>query len=193
VPWRALPSRDLVKHLEKLKGLGLVFRYETDRQQVYSAHPFLRDFFRNLLQTQPESVHQARARSIRRQAIAAFRHAPEWGGVLAFNEFGFGTVALKPTPWGIVPKGEWTDHEDRLAAEWLQKQGRTLPPHIGLGAVPRAPRLPLGMGVQEGGLIHSFSDVPRVGSGSVPNHRRWNFAVVPLVLSFPFGLCTNNL
>src|SRR5690349_19671772 len=31
--------------------------------------------------------------------------------------------SLKPTPWGIVPKGEWTDHEDRLAAEWLQKQG----------------------------------------------------------------------
>ena len=31
-------------------------------------------------------------------AIAAFRHSPEWGGVLAFNEFAFGTVALKPTP-----------------------------------------------------------------------------------------------
>ncbi len=44
--------------------------------------------------------------------IAAFRHAPEWGGVLAFNEFGFGTVVLKPAPWGFVPKGEWTDHED---------------------------------------------------------------------------------
>src|SRR5260370_23246972 len=55
--------------------------------------------------------------SVRRRA--AFRHAPEWGGVLAFNEFGHGTVALKPTPWGVVPKGEWTDHEDRLAAEWL--------------------------------------------------------------------------
>jgi hypothetical protein len=24
---------------------------------------------------------------------------------------------------GIVPKGEWRDHEDCLAAEWLQKQG----------------------------------------------------------------------
>ncbi|HKE23925.1 MAG TPA: hypothetical protein VKB88_16280 [Bryobacteraceae bacterium] len=48
-------------------------------------------------------------------AIVAFRHAPDWGGVLAFHEFAFGTVALKPTPWGIVPKGEWTDHEDRLA------------------------------------------------------------------------------
>lgn len=56
-------------------------------------------------------------------AIAAFRHAPECGGVLAFNEFGFGTVVLKPAPWGVVPKGEWTDHEDRLAAEWLQRQG----------------------------------------------------------------------
>jgi len=32
-------------------------------------------------------------------------------------------VALKPAPWGVVPKGEWTDHEDRLAAEWLQRQG----------------------------------------------------------------------
>src|SRR5262249_44935898 len=56
-------------------------------------------------------------------AIAAFRHAPDWGGVLAFNEFAFGTVALKPAPWGVVIKGEWTDHEDRLAADWLQKQG----------------------------------------------------------------------
>src|SRR5437763_13971383 len=56
-------------------------------------------------------------------ALAAFRHAPEWGGVLALNEFGCGTVVLKPTPWGVVSKGEWTDHEDRLAAEWLQRQG----------------------------------------------------------------------
>lgn len=57
------------------------------------------------------------------KAIVAFRQAPEWGGVLAFKEFGLGTVVLRPTPWGIVPKGEWTDHEDRLAAEWLQRQG----------------------------------------------------------------------
>jgi hypothetical protein len=42
---------------------------------------------------------------------------------VAFNEFAFGTVVLKPAPWGVVPKGEWTDHEDRLAAEWLQRQG----------------------------------------------------------------------
>lgn len=73
-------------------------------------------------------------------AIAAFRHAPEWGGVLAFNEFGFGTVALKPTPWGVVPKGEWTDHDDRLAAEWLQKQGILVSVEVAGQAVQTAAR-----------------------------------------------------
>jgi hypothetical protein len=54
-----LADHQLVKHLERLKTLGLVFRYETDRQVVYSAHPFLREFFRNLLGTKPESVHES--------------------------------------------------------------------------------------------------------------------------------------
>ena len=45
-----LADRQLTIHLERLRGLGLVFRYDTDGQIVYSAHPFLRDFFRNLLE-----------------------------------------------------------------------------------------------------------------------------------------------
>jgi tetratricopeptide (TPR) repeat protein len=54
-----LSDHQLVKHLERLKALGLVFRYETDRQAIYSAHPFLREFFRDLLGTKPESVHES--------------------------------------------------------------------------------------------------------------------------------------
>lgn len=54
-----LKDQQLAKHLERLKELGLVFRYETDRQAVYSAHPFLRDFFRTLLSTKPEAVHES--------------------------------------------------------------------------------------------------------------------------------------
>jgi hypothetical protein len=73
-------------------------------------------------------------------AIAAFRHAPEWGGVLAFNEFGLGTVVLKPAPWGVVLKGEWTDHEDRLAAEWLQRQGILVSVDVAGQAVQTAAR-----------------------------------------------------
>jgi hypothetical protein len=79
---------------------------------------------KDLLRSKPPMNNgEGRILPVLANAIAAFRHAPEWGGVLAFNEFGFGTVALKPTPWGVVPKGEWTDHDDRRAAEWLQKQG----------------------------------------------------------------------
>jgi predicted P-loop ATPase len=84
--------------------------------------------------------HQGRILPVLANAIAAFRHAPEWGSVLAFNEFAFGTVALKPTPWGIVPKGEWTDHEDRLAAEWLQKQGILVSVDVAGQAVQTAAR-----------------------------------------------------
>ena len=79
---------------------------------------------KDLLRSKPPmNTTEGRILPVLANAIAAFRHAPEWGGVLAFNEFGCGTVVLKPTPWGIVPKGEWTDHEDRLAADWLQRQG----------------------------------------------------------------------
>ncbi|MCX6620333.1 MAG: bifunctional DNA primase/polymerase, partial [Acidobacteria bacterium] len=57
-------------------------------------------------------------------AITALRLAPEWSGVLGFNEFSLGTVALKPAPWdGAGAGGEWTDHEDRVTANWLQHQG----------------------------------------------------------------------
>jgi tetratricopeptide (TPR) repeat protein len=52
-------DQQLVKHLERLRVLGLVFRYESDQLAVYSAHPFLREFFRNLLGSKPESFHEA--------------------------------------------------------------------------------------------------------------------------------------
>jgi tetratricopeptide (TPR) repeat protein len=68
-----LSDRELVRHLERLKGLGLVFRYETDRRAVYSAHPFLRDFFRHLLMTKPESVHE----SVRARLAPSLEARPE--------------------------------------------------------------------------------------------------------------------
>jgi predicted P-loop ATPase len=55
-------------------------------------------------------------------AITALRLAPEWQGLLAYDEFRLNVVATKPTPWGAFPKTGWTDQEDRLTAEWLQRQ-----------------------------------------------------------------------
>lgn len=62
-------------------------------------------------------------RALLANAVTALREAPEWRGVLAFDEFSLSTVLRQPPPWGHTPiAAEWTDHEDRLAADWLQHQ-----------------------------------------------------------------------
>jgi Virulence-associated protein E len=57
-------------------------------------------------------------------AVTAFREAPEWAGVLGYDEFACNVVALKAPPWGKL--GPWTDQEDRLANIWLQREGITV-------------------------------------------------------------------
>jgi len=54
-----LSEQNLVTHLERLKNLGLVFRYQTNQRILYSAHPFLRDFFRRNLSAKAESIHES--------------------------------------------------------------------------------------------------------------------------------------
>jgi hypothetical protein len=54
---------------------------------------------KDLLRSKPPmSTTEGRILPVLANAIAAFRHAPEWGSVLAFDEFAWGTVALKPAP-----------------------------------------------------------------------------------------------
>jgi Virulence-associated protein E-like domain len=59
-------------------------------------------------------------------ALIALREAPEWQGVLAYDEFALVTMQMKPPPWlsdedNWTPK-QWTDRDDALAADWLQHQ-----------------------------------------------------------------------
>ena len=53
-----------------------------------------------------------------RNAIIALRSAPEWHGLLRFNEFAQRITTTRDTPWG--PVEEWTDQEDRQLTDWLQ-------------------------------------------------------------------------
>lgn len=59
-------------------------------------------------------------------AITALRGAPEWAGVLAYNEFAHFTVLHKRAPW-MKPDAEmpsdWTPNHDTLTTEWLHHQG----------------------------------------------------------------------
>jgi len=64
------------------------------------------------------------ARPVLSNAATALRHAPEWEGVLAYDEFSLCTRIYAQPPWGGAGSGEeWSDHSDRLVAEWLQHQG----------------------------------------------------------------------
>jgi predicted P-loop ATPase len=56
-------------------------------------------------------------------AMTAFRHAPEWEGVLAFDEFSLHVVTRRPTLWAKPAGTPWTDADDSLATEWLQRNG----------------------------------------------------------------------
>ncbi len=73
-------------------------------------------------------------RPILANAIHALRHAPEWDGVLWHNEFATTTVARKPPPWAAGAPGwedmPWSDRDDYLVAEWLQRQGIMAPASV---------------------------------------------------------------
>lgn len=56
-------------------------------------------------------------------ACAVFREHPDWKGRLAFDEFRLAVIAKGPTPICPEPINAWTDQHDRLAAEWLQREG----------------------------------------------------------------------
>jgi Virulence-associated protein E/Domain of unknown function (DUF3854) len=81
------------------------------------------DWRKELLRAKPTAMHpRGHVFPVLANAIAALRHAPEWQGVLGYNELELTPMALRPAPWGSVPGGTWTDHEDRLTAEWLQRK-----------------------------------------------------------------------
>jgi predicted P-loop ATPase len=56
-------------------------------------------------------------------AIHALRHSPDWKGVLGFNEFALSSACCKQPPWApSTADTKWTDHEDRLTTDWLQRE-----------------------------------------------------------------------
>ena len=78
------------------------------------------------------------ARANLANAIIALRHAPEWAGALAFNEFADKAMLLTRPPWvcagGVLDPREWRDHDDLKGAEWLQHNGV----HVGVELTSQA-------------------------------------------------------
>jgi tetratricopeptide (TPR) repeat protein len=65
---------ELLKLLERLRGLGLVFRYDAGGVLTFTAHPFLRGFFEKLLGVDdPKQIHEA----VRMRLAAGLEERPE--------------------------------------------------------------------------------------------------------------------
>jgi predicted P-loop ATPase len=60
--------------------------------------------------------------SVVNNAMTALRSAPEWDGVLVYDEFRADAFITKPTPWG-KQIGAWEDHDTTETAAWLQRNG----------------------------------------------------------------------
>lgn len=56
-------------------------------------------------------------------ALTALRHAPEWAGVPAYDEFSDRYLFLKAPPFPKAYLGPIKDHHGILTAEWLQRAG----------------------------------------------------------------------
>lgn len=57
------------------------------------------------------------------------RHAPEWQGVLAYNEFSGFVETKQPAPWPQARRCEvWTDDHVSRTCCWLQRQGIAVTP-----------------------------------------------------------------
>jgi predicted P-loop ATPase len=66
-------------------------------------------------------------RPVLANAATALREAPEWKGVLGYDEFADQTMMLQPAPW-IEERQDWqrrpwTDIDDIRATEWMQRNG----------------------------------------------------------------------
>jgi len=85
---------------------------------VPAAEVKLPDFSELLIKTK-----EGTPKALLANAITALRFHPEWTGVLAFNEFSLYTVTKKQTPWQKPIGSNWTDYDDSMSADWLQRNG----------------------------------------------------------------------
>lgn len=77
-------------------------------------------------------------------AITALREAPEWAGVLTFDELSLRAVINRAPPWEYAPANwtprNWNEPDDLLLAEWLQQNDIEVSPLVAAQAVDAVSR-----------------------------------------------------
>ena len=66
-------------------------------------------------------------------ALTALSHDPAFAGTICFDEFRQSVMAIRPLPWspgGASFPRPWADVDDIKTAEWLQRLGINVGPHL---------------------------------------------------------------
>jgi predicted P-loop ATPase len=82
-----------------------------------------------------------RAKALLANAVLALRSAPEWHGVLAYNQLKLVIEIATAPPWhtrAAWRRRAWTDNDDVRAAEWLQRAGIEVGHSVANAAVAEA-------------------------------------------------------
>jgi predicted P-loop ATPase len=66
--------------------------------------------------------------------VTALTHAPEWAGVLGWDEFAH-AIAVRKAPPFARPGGAWSDVDDAKTAVWMQDHGLDVTPDVVARAV----------------------------------------------------------
>jgi predicted P-loop ATPase len=76
--------------------------------------------------------------------VHALGNAPDWQGVLAYDEFAARVITTRPPPWGGPTINQWTDHHDTRACVWFQEHGIPVSPGVvGRGILTAARESPV--------------------------------------------------
>ena len=119
------PPFDIHDTLNRGKSIGKKKRQENVRED-----------WRNDLIVTPTNA----PKSLVANALTALSQAPEWRGVLAYDEFALVTKQTRPPPWLQRQDNSWTprnweDRDDTLTADWLQHQGINVKTSVAAEAV----------------------------------------------------------
>ena len=70
------------------------------------------------------------ARSHVLNVLLAFRNAPEWDGVLGYNDFTGEITVCAPPPYSPLRHRPWRDTDDTNTAAWMQQHGLNVAPSV---------------------------------------------------------------
>lgn len=70
------------------------------------------------------------ARSHVLNVLIAFRNAPEWDGVLGYNDFTGEITVCAPPPYSPLRHRPWRDTDDTNTAAWMQQHGLNVAPSV---------------------------------------------------------------